>query len=337
MVELIAGAIAAAAVTATVSWLAIRLGPKLGFVDDPDGSTLKVHRARAVPLGGVAVLSGLAIGTIIDRSFDPALFGAATSLLILGLIDDRRNLTPRVRMAIEVAVSALYIGVSADQRGATWVLAGFILILVAINAVNLYDGLDGLAGGTGMATAAGLAVLNLSQGSPAGGPAFLAIALAVFLGFNWHPARLFLGDNGAYVVGFLLAAFALQPSAGSTAGLLARSAILGVFLVDLASTVLRRAIGRRPLFAGDRSHTYDRLHDRGWSVPAVSGLSIVTQALWAGIVVSLVSFADPTPAALVLLMAGALATAAIALSARTPSSRQSEQFEVTKPEAPRIE
>lgn len=316
MVELISTtALVTAAVTAAVAWLVIRLGPPLKFVDAPDDSMLKVHRTPAIPLGGVAIWSGITVAAIIDESFDPRLFGAATALLVLGLIDDRLGLQPGIRMALEIGVAALYAGSIAGERGTLWMVAASVVIIVAINAVNLYDGLDGLAGGTALVTAAGLTWLSVTGVSSERNSVQLVVALAVFLAFNWHPARLFLGDNGSYLLGFLLAALALEPSSGTIPSVLGRSAVLGVFMVDLASTVLRRRIAHRPLFAGDRSHSYDRLRDRGWSVPRVALLSMTAQAVWVAVWIRLGP--DRMSTAVVLLAAGVAATLAVAFSART--------------------
>jgi UDP-GlcNAc:undecaprenyl-phosphate GlcNAc-1-phosphate transferase len=271
--------VAASGVSLLVAYASARLAPRLGFVDVPDES-LKTHRAPVPPVGGIGVYAGLHAGLLIAGKFDTGLFVATSVLLAGGLVDDRRGLPPWLRLGVE-AGAGVALGVFATLLPGSLlarVLLGAILVPLIANAVNLIDGMDGLSGSTSLVTAIGLALLTLARwGRGLSVGAVLAWALAGFLVLNWRPARVFLGDGGAYVVGGALA-YAMLASVSETVGyspseglpmVLLATGMLGVIALDLGVTLLRRRASGRPLFAGDRSHLYDQLGDRGWSVTHV--------------------------------------------------------------------
>ncbi len=263
-------------------WLAVRFGPRLGWVDRPDDPSLKVHRRPAVPLGGVGLYLAVQVGMLAAGIFSGPLALASGLLLALGLIDDRVGVSPVLRLGFEGA-AGLVLGLAVGNREPLRVAMIAVLVLVAVNAVNLLDGLDGLAPTTGAVTAFGLSWLAYARGFDHRFGLILAAALVGFLVWNWHPARLFLGDNGAYVLGVLMV-YAMVTASPGAYDLALAAAVFGVFLVDLAATLLRRLLLRRPLFTGDRSHLYDRLSDRGVGVRRIATLAGGLQALWVGLV-----------------------------------------------------
>jgi UDP-GlcNAc:undecaprenyl-phosphate/decaprenyl-phosphate GlcNAc-1-phosphate transferase len=278
--------IVAAAISLIWSFVAIRLGPKIGYLDRPDDPVLKTHEHPAVPLGGVGIFLGVNIAAMTRGGLDLTLFLATGIVLVLGLVDDRRGLPPVVRLLVElVAALILVMGSSRSEDGPLVVVFGVVLVVFAINAVNLFDGLDGLAASVALVTALGLAWLAGGRGLDSFLSLEMAAALGGFLVFGWHPARVFLGDAGAYVVGALLAWVILEVSPGGPIQLIVTAGMLGVFAIDLMVTFLRRMRGGRPLFIGDRSHVYDQLRDRGWSVPVVALSMAAAQAVIALIVV----------------------------------------------------
>lgn len=220
------------------------------LVDDPVRSDLTVHDHRVPALGGIGVVAAVVVSSI---SFDPWLLASLIAAVALGTVDDRMSLSPRVRLIAEIGL-ATALAMSPDVANGP--LARFSMVLatvVMINAVNLLDGIDGLAGSTALISFLGLALLGERSLAP-----IAAAACAGFVVFNWPKAKLFLGDGGAYAIGVGLAysAFVRAPDlASSFVGL----ALTGLFLVDLAVTVTRRALIRRPLFQGDRSHIYDQM------------------------------------------------------------------------------
>jgi len=294
---------------ASLAWslAALRLGPRLGYVDRPDDSPLKAHAAPAVPLGGVGVFIGVHLAMLVSTGeIDIWLLAATGIVLVLGLVDDRRGLPPVVRLACEgVAALVLALAVSGGDQGFVWVVLAVGLVVLAVNAVNLFDGLDGLAASVAIVTALALAWLGVMRGVTVDAPLALSGAVVGFLVLGWHPAKVFLGDAGAYVIGIVLA-HAMLRSAPGEVDLIAASSLLGVFVLDLVVTVLRRRRARRPLFEGDRGHLYDQLRDRGWSVPRVVYLAVVAQAALVSVALGIEWWLGPLAAISGLLAVGVL-------------------------------
>jgi len=293
-------------VSTVVGGLATRLGPRLGWLDEPDDPTLKAHLRPAVPLGGVGLWLGVTLAAAMAGVLTVGLAAASLMLLLLGLIDDRLSLSPPLRLTVAVGAGLVLGTESGWPEGL--LVAG--LVVLAVNAVNLFDGLDGLAGGSGLVAAAGTAALALGRGSNPTFSLLVVAGLAGFLVWNWHPARLFLGDNGAYVLSILLVSGFAQASP-NPATLLIAAALLGVFLFDLAATLWRRIQGRQPLFAGDRDHLYDRLARAGWPIPAIALAAATLELIWAGFVAVI----DRTllPGASVAMLLGVAVLVVIAL------------------------
>lgn len=287
----------AAAIALATSGLVIVVGPRLGFVDVPDGSALKAHDRPAVPLGGVGVFLGVHSAMAVGGSFDSGLFVATGAVFILGLVDDRIQLPPKVRLFVEFAAALALIGwadIPLEITNPVHVVVGVVLVVGAINAVNLFDGLDGLVGTGGAVAGVGLALLAAGRSVDGTFGLILASALAGFLVLNWHRAKVFLGDNGAYSIGVFLTYGMLTISpTGAAADVLAALAVLGVFALDLVATVLRRKLAGVPMFIGDRSHLYDQLNDRGVAVPLIAAGAGTVQLAFVGIGLGLDSIDNP--------------------------------------------
>lgn len=278
----------------------LALGLRSGFVDVAD-SDLKNHSGTPVPLGGIGVFLGVHIGLAAIGHFTWALFAGTLFVMIVGLVDDRRPLAPGIRL-VGVAVAGLLMGAMAPNRDLFQVLVMAMAVIIVVNAVNLIDGLDGLVAGVGGVSALGLvgfaAMRSVESAWSAG---VLASALLGFYIWNRPPARMYLGDNGAYVVGATLVWFALEP-VGSTADAVVGLSLVGVPVIDLAATVFRRFRSRSRLFAGDRDHSYDRLHDSGLSVSKVVAVFVSVQAVWVVSALGMVQWLAPAAAATTLVV-----------------------------------
>jgi UDP-GlcNAc:undecaprenyl-phosphate GlcNAc-1-phosphate transferase len=286
-------ALLALAISAVAVLLLGLVAGSLGLVDRPD-QELKDHKKETPIVGGIAVFLALHISLVVAGVFDVWLLALSFGLLLVGLYDDLRTLSPLFRLAAGAGAGVLLvfsIGAEDDLLAAGFVV---VVLLVAINAVNLLDGADGVAGSAALVATVGLVFLNLNRGTEAFPSLILAAALAGFLIFNWPPARAFLGDGGAYVVAAALTYFVLtSTSAPVDSGgdwlpeVLVAVAFFGVFLVDLVVTLLRRIIARQPMFGGDRSHVYDQLADGGWSPARVASSVAGTQVGIVGLVLLL--------------------------------------------------
>jgi UDP-GlcNAc:undecaprenyl-phosphate GlcNAc-1-phosphate transferase len=278
--ELTAGSVALLVATAWCA-LAVRFGPRWGFVDRPDGS-LKTHTGVAVPLGGVGVLAGFLAALGMSGRFSPYLAGAAAFVLVVGLIDDRLGLSPGSRL-ISATLAGVLLALSQTSIGLGLVLVA--ATVVCINAVNLLDGLDALAGSTTGVTLAAFGWLAASRDDPEWSvPLLAAAAIAGFLVWNLPPARVFLGDNGAYVAGVILVACAFLISDDGVE-LAVALAMIGAPLFDLGVTVLRRFRAGTALFVGDRDHTYDRLWVRTASTARTTAAFAVAQLGWVAMLI----------------------------------------------------
>ena len=303
----------AAAASLSLTPLVIAGARKLGLVDRP--GALKVH-GRPVPLGGAAVAAG-AIGAVLvsDAAGKVWLGIAIVVAFATGVLDDRRTIRPSGRLFLQGAAvgAVLAAGAEIAPLGPLGPVSGALVVLATINAVNMVDGQDGLASGLVVIAGVGLAVV---AGGGAGAIAPLAAAGAAsgFLPWNLPPARAFLGDGGAYVLGLLLAVGAIEVSSGGWSEVLAAGACLGIFAYELVSTVLRRLGRRMPALAGDRDHAYDRL------AAAVGSRAGSTYVMWiAGGIAALIGsvvLALPTAVGAIVVATATAIAAAIHLRLR---------------------
>jgi UDP-GlcNAc:undecaprenyl-phosphate GlcNAc-1-phosphate transferase len=304
--------VAASATAFLVCMLAIplfkRTAARWRLIDDAGADPLKIHSAPIPFVGGLGIVAGslLSLLMIVSRLGEYSkgmvwILLLGLSAAALGFCDDRFNVRPSLRLVVEIAigwafavagsVTGLFAGTLS--RTADWDASSYIAMILlviffvagAINAINMQDGMDGLAGGVALISCLGFAFVGLSLDQ------FLIFALALSLGgslaafliYNFHPASVFMGDNGSYFLGFMLAAMALisVSASGNAMKLVGGALMIGAPVFDAAFAIIRRvARGISPL-AGDRSHFYDYLAKRGLPVRKVA---LVSYALQTGFV-----------------------------------------------------
>ncbi len=300
----------AMAVTLFVTPLVVRLAHALGAVDQPAGR--KLHATPMPRIGGVAVFIGFLAGLTFAAAITGALSVvpkvgvywrglaiAAAGMFLVGLLDDLKEVSFRWKFAAQIVATAYIwscgfkIEYLSNPLGGVidlgWMSLPLTLLWVVgiTNAVNLIDGLDGLAAGTAaiMTSAFGMvAIINGKLGVTAACVA-LAGSLLGFLWFNFNPARIFLGDSGSMFIGFVLAVTSVRGSQKGPAvvAVFVPLLVLGLPLIDTGFALLRRALrlgtdGRRSpnaalyvmrnwdhLFQPDRGHIHHRLLDWGLS------------------------------------------------------------------------
>lgn len=277
-----------------VTPLVRRLALRLGAVSTPGGRHVN---GRTIPrLGGIGLAFAWAVPVVVLALRDPMVMRAldgkwlqiATvvvgggTICTVGALDDVRGLRSLYKLAAQVFVSvfafacgfeiqAIQLPLFGTLQMGVFALPVTVLWIVGVtNAVNLIDGLDGLAAGvTFFAALTSFVIASIS------GSVFVALTMAALMGalvgflfFNFNPARIFMGDSGSYFLGFVLATTALaggglQQKASTAVSLLVPVLALGVPIFDTLFSMFRRVLERRPIFSADRGHVHHRLLDLG--------------------------------------------------------------------------
>ncbi len=249
------------------------------------------------------------------------LLAGGTVLMLLGLIDDRRGLDWRIRIAVQTLVAVVLVRLGwrlslfLDMPVLTGTLS-VLWIVGLVNSLNMLDNMDGLSAGVAAIAAAMLAAVMLLVPDPVtnqpqlfvGG--FLLVLVGSLLGFLWHnrpPARLFMGDAGSYLVGYLLAMATLTATfAGENVpphAILAPLCVLAVPLYDTATVVYIRLRSGRSPFEGDRSHFSHRLVELGMS-KTQAVLTIYLATATCGLGALLLHQVNTAGACVILLLVG---------------------------------
>ena len=256
---------------------------RFGWVDQPD--TRKLHRVAISRVGGMAIFAGYAAGAMAGHAW--SMLPAVGAAFLTGLLDDLVTLKPRTKIAGQLLAALL--ACAAGQGGTTWWHVPFaVLWLVGCtNAVNLIDGLDGLATGVGFFAAAAAFLTAWLSGNVvlAAMTAPLLGALLGFLPYNFNPASIFMGDCGSNTIGFLLGCFsiALVKSHPTLSAMGAPIVALTIPLLDTGLAIFRRFLRREPIFEADRGHIHHRLLSRGYSSRRVAVILYGAAAFFAGL------------------------------------------------------
>jgi UDP-GlcNAc:undecaprenyl-phosphate GlcNAc-1-phosphate transferase len=284
------------------TWLCKKIAIKFGIIDKPD-NLVKTHKEPIAYLGGVGMLIGLTIGVLAgvgylrdEEFFSPTLkwllgilFGGAIACFI-GLADDIFDMKPKQKILGQAAAAVilLLVGITPNLYRITsplnlpmshnleMILSIFIVIffvLGATNSLNLLDGLDGLCAGVTAIITIAMLLLSIHLAtwgsSNVGDPVRIIICLGLvgcvcgFLPFNRHPAKIFMGDAGSMLLGFMVAALMLLFAEQIPRWWMASIVVFGLPILDTAVALVRRLLNHRPLFVSDRGHIYDQMIDRG--------------------------------------------------------------------------
>lgn len=260
-----------------------RLAQKYQLFDLP--SPRRVHTNPTPRVGGIAIFVGFIVALLIMFGFDPRVYGIAicgTLIFLLGLADDIYDLNPVFKFTAQIAIASLAIFLGITIGNITNPFGGTILLpplldivltiiwmLLMINTINFLDGLDGLAAGVTAIAAFVLVVLSLftivNQPHTAALAAILCGTALGFLYYNWHPAKIFMGDGGSHLLGFMLAALSIISGGKIATAVLA----LGLPILDMMWAVIRRIKQGKSPFVADRLHLHHLLLSAGLSQRAV--------------------------------------------------------------------
>ena len=353
---------AIAAVTAVVSFglvaYAIRLGRRLGFVDTPRPG--EVQRAVTPRTGGYAMLGAVWIGVFLSFLFRPEgvdlneqdswkLAGVLLgSILIvpLAFMDDSRRLAPMPQLFSQIAIATIPVvfglrfGSLASPFGPAIELPAWLdvpltvlWIVGMINAMNLVDVMDGLAGGIAAMAALVLFTRSLwfDQVSIAVLPLILAAAAVGFLPHNFHPARVFMGTCGSVLLGYWLATMSVI--GGAKVG--TAFVVLAVPILDTAWVIGRRLMrGRSPFQGGDMEHLPQRIHALGLSQLHTVILLYLISGVFGLLTLTLHSPAEGPSPEKTLLILGIVAVMAAVLGSVTLLSLRTRTQTAADPERP---
>jgi UDP-GlcNAc:undecaprenyl-phosphate GlcNAc-1-phosphate transferase len=337
-----------AAVTFLATPMVRRLSNRLGWIDRP--SDRKVHPKPTPTAGGIAMYLGVLVGLLVARvvpflsglhetssELDSAIW-ASTAVVVLGIVDDTRGVSAIGKLAAQVLVAGLVVlmgvqllyfyfpGQGVLSLSPDLAVPLTVLWIVALmNAVNLVDGLDGLA--AGMVAIAAVAFFAYMVRTPGGAEIeasvaalLAAVAAGVSLGFlpwNFHPAKIFMGDSGSLLLGLLLAMSTISgvgrnlegPSGGELAVIAIPVVIpllvLAVPLLDVVLAIVRRMRRGIGIAHADKEHIHHRLLDIGHS----HRQAVLLMYLWSALIATcalVVAFVDGR-----LVVAGVLASAVL--------------------------
>lgn len=280
-----------------------KLAYKIGAVDVPSDGRRMHH--RPIPrMGGLAIFLGFVIAAVLSGKINEQrmwiLLGSVV-IVILGIFDDRNALGAKFKFVIQIiaaAIPVLFGGlriavftnplIFTDELywnlGSLSVPITILWIVAIINAVNLIDGLDGLAVGISSIASMTMLAVALFIGEPEIAVILAALAGACigFMPYNLNPATIFMGDTGSTFLGYMLATLSIQGlfKVYALISFAVPFLILGLPIFDTAFAILRRVLSGRSPFSADRGHVHHRLIDMGFNQKqAVAILYVVSVVL----------------------------------------------------------
>lgn len=275
-----------------------KVAVRFNITDKPAGDGLKIHPEPVALLGGGVIFCAIIMGlvlfskyfTMMDRRFILGFFAGCCIIFGVGLWDDIKTVYPYMRLAFHVLAGSIiiYFGLHLRIGIPVWI-AGLLTIagiVFLINAFNMIDGMDGLCAGIALISCTGFFLIGKMQndGMLMILSGILGMALGGFLPYNFFPAKIFLGDAGSGLIGFLIGVMAIMAiNRIQGVSIIGPVLIAGIPVFDLAFAVVRRLVKKRPLFGGDRDHIYDVLLHKGLTQRTVWFLLCGIQAVCVGI------------------------------------------------------
>lgn len=306
MPDYIFAALVACGLSVIVTPLVIKLAISTGAVDKPDAR--KVHKFPIPRIGGLGIYASFMFAvafTTCMTHFEGetlreliGLMTGGTLIVILGLVDDYKNLPAKVKLLGQiVAAIVLVVGFNVKIDVITnpfdgnyiflddWIAipATIFWIVGLTNTVNLIDGLDGLAAGVSAIASFTILIVAMKQNFIIVTiiTAALAGAAVGFLFYNSHPAKIFMGDSGSMFFGYMLAGISVVGAFKSTATIALTVPILalGLPILDTTFAIVRRYMGGRPIFQPDKGHLHHRLLSLGFTQRQAVFLMYVISAM----------------------------------------------------------
>lgn len=298
-----------------VTPLVMKLAIKIGAVDKPNYR--KVHSKLMPRLGGLAIFIGVIIGYFVSGLYNERMKGiivGALIIVILGILDDKYELSAKIKFLVQIGAASIVVSTGLtidfiqvpffDKIELGWMAIPItILWIVGItNAINLIDGLDGLAAGISIIGISTIAIMAGAYNK------VMILSLAViligsilaFLFYNFHPAKIFMGDTGALFLGYSISILSLLGLYKSVTlfSFIIPIIILGVPIFDTFFAIIRRIVNKMPISSPDKSHLHHRLMAIGLShrqtvlviygfgiIFAISALLLKSTTLWGSLLI----------------------------------------------------
>lgn len=286
---------------------------RLGFIDHPDGRR-KIHTVAKPLVGGIGIITGVLITMLLFMPLWQNL-GLIIAILMIGAVgavDDRHDVSFKIRFLVQTGATASImffggtvlhsfgdlLGLGTIETGMlAWPITLFC-VLGVINAVNMTDGLDGLAGGTSLVAFSAFGMLAWLNSQPE--LTYISIAfvgaLAAFLRFNWHPSKLFMGDAGSMSLGFVLAFFAIEVTqkSGGIVSPAAALLVLALPITDTITVMVKRVLKGQSPFHPDKTHLHHVIKAMGFNHRKVVMVIIAATTISSSIAIigTLVGFPD---------------------------------------------
>lgn len=295
--------------TAAFTPLVRQLSLHIGAVDHPNER--RINKVPVATSGGVAIIAGFYLALLLTGGFHQlssraflGLTAGALFIAAVGFVDDRFDIPAKIKLVLQLisAIPLVLAGVTISMLSHPLARGGQIhlplgaasavtimWVVASTNAINLIDGLDGLASGVSAIACTTLAFIALQWGQP--GVALLCASLAGaaigFLFWNWHPASIHMGDTGAYFLGFVIAAATVQGAFKMAAAIaiFVPLLVLAVPLLDTTLSPVRRLLKGHHPFKADRDHLHHRLLAMGLSDTRVVFLTYIVTALCGAIAI----------------------------------------------------
>ncbi|MBM7661620.1 UDP-GlcNAc:undecaprenyl-phosphate GlcNAc-1-phosphate transferase [Bacillus mesophilus] len=260
----------------------IKFAVSIGATDKPNER--KVHQKLMPRLGGLAIFIGVLVGYFVGGLYSynvTAITAAGIVILLTGFLDDKYELAPKYKLLGQIVAASIVVssGLTIELLYVPFVgefslgLLGypitFFWIIAITNAINLIDGLDGLAAGISGIVIATIAILAAFSGN------MLILTISVillgsiigFLFYNFNPAKIFMGDTGALFLGYCISILSLLGLYKSVTlfSFVVPIIILGVPIFDTTFAIIRRIVNKRPISSPDKEHLHHRLLSLGLS------------------------------------------------------------------------
>ena len=260
-----------------------KLAVKIGAVDKPNAR--KVHTRVMPRMGGLAIYISFFAVLFLSQGLTQQLIGlflGGTVLIAVGIVDDMKDIPAKVKLCGQILAACIVVGFGVRVDFMTDILFGgmfqlsvfsapftVLWIVAIINSGNLIDGLDGLAAGISTIAATTMAIVGYASGQ------YLMASMAMiligstlgFLKYNFHPAKIFMGDTGSMFLGYNLAVFAVMGFAKSFTllSLVPPLLVLAIPILDTLFAIIRRKMNHKPIFKPDKNHLHHCLLNYGFS------------------------------------------------------------------------